>query len=120
MGYVVQRAAEALYAPTGREQIRVLIDSYLENARLLREGCGAGGLAVHGGVHAPYVWVRCPDGLDSWGIFDRMLEDAGVVVTPGVGFGRCGEGYFRISAFNTRENVIEVVRRLGGWGSGRE
>ncbi|MCP3905726.1 MAG: LL-diaminopimelate aminotransferase [Planctomycetes bacterium] len=112
VGYVVQRGAEALYSEAGRAQTRNVIENYLENARLLREGCRSIGLTVYGGVDAPYVWVTCPDGVDSWGMFDRMLEEANVVVTPGVGFGRCGEGYFRISAFNTRENVEEVVRRM--------
>jgi LL-diaminopimelate aminotransferase len=112
VSYPVQRAAEALYAPEGRSQIRALIDHYMGNARILREGCRAIGLDVHGGINAPYVWVACPDGLSSWQMFDRMLQDANVVITPGSGFGSCGEGYFRISAFNSRENVEEVVRRM--------
>jgi len=112
VGYVVQRGAEALYSPAGRAETQGLVDRYLENAQLLREGCESIGLTVFGGVDAPYVWIACPDGVDSWGMFDRMLEEANVVVTPGVGFGSCGEGYFRISAFNTRQNVEEVVRRM--------
>jgi LL-diaminopimelate aminotransferase len=70
------------------------------------------GMQVFGGVNAPYVWVACPDGLISWQMFDRMLQEANVVITPGVGFGRCGEGWFRISAFNSRENVEEVIKRM--------
>jgi LL-diaminopimelate aminotransferase len=112
VSYPVQRAAEALYSAEGRKQIKVLIDHYMGNARILREGCEAMGLDVYGGVNAPYVWVACPDGLTSWQMFDRMLEVANVVITPGSGFGSCGEGYFRISAFNSRENVEEVVRRM--------
>lgn len=112
VAYVIQRAAEAVYSDEGRPQIAALVDHYMKNARLLREGCEAIGLRVYGGVNAPYVWVACPDGVDSWGMFDRMLEQSNVVTTPGVGFGRCGEGFFRISAFNSRENVEEVVRRL--------
>ncbi len=112
VSYIVQRAAEAMYSEAGKEQVRALIDFYLGNAAILREGCEAMGLEVYGGINAPYVWVGCPDGVDSWGMFDRMLEQANVVVTPGSGFGRCGEGYFRISAFNSRENVEEVVRRM--------
>jgi len=112
VSYVVQRGAEALYSEAGRTQIKDLTDFYLGNAAILREGCEAMGLAVYGGTNAPYVWVRCPDGVDSWGMFDRMLQRANVVVTPGAGFGKCGEGYFRISAFNSRENVEEVVQRL--------
>ncbi|MDY7109675.1 MAG: LL-diaminopimelate aminotransferase [Planctomycetota bacterium] len=112
VGYVVQRAAEALYSDAGRQQVRALVDHYLENARLLREGCEAIGLRAWGGENSPYVWVACPDGLSSWQMFDRMLDEARVVITPGVGFGRCGEGYVRISAFNSRENAMEVVRRM--------
>jgi LL-diaminopimelate aminotransferase len=113
VGYVVQRGAEALYADPGRGEVRALVDHYLENARLLRAGCEALGLSVFGGENAPYIWVACPDSVSSWEMFDRLLDETAIVVTPGVGFGRCGEGYFRISAFNTRENVERVVERLG-------
>jgi LL-diaminopimelate aminotransferase len=112
VSYPVQRAAEALYSPEGRTQIKTLIDHYMTNARILGEGCKAIGLDVHGGVNAPYVWVACPEGMTSWQWFDRMLSEANVVITPGSGFGSCGEGYFRISAFNSRENVEQVVQRL--------
>jgi len=112
VSYPVQRAAEALYSAEGRTQIKTLIDHYMTNARILCEGCKAIGLEVHGGVNAPYVWVACPEGLTSWQWFDRMLNEANVVITPGSGFGSCGEGYFRISAFNSRENVEQVVQRL--------
>ena len=108
----MQRAAEALYTPQGKQEVRALIDHYLGNARILREAIPNLGLAVHGGVHAPYVWVRCPDGVSSWDMFDRMLKEANVVITPGAGFGRMGEGFFRISAFNSRENVEEAVKRF--------
>jgi LL-diaminopimelate aminotransferase len=112
VGYIVQRAAEAVYSDDGCRQVRAIVDHYLENARLLRDGCDALGLTAYGGVSSPYVWVACPDGLSSWQMFDRMLERANVVITPGVGFGSCGEGYIRISAFNTRENVLDVVERM--------
>jgi LL-diaminopimelate aminotransferase len=112
VSYPVQRAAEALYTPQGTRQVQALVDHYLDNARILREGCEALGLTTYGGMSAPYVWVCCPDGTGSWSMFDRLLEQANVVVVPGSGFGRCGEGFFRISAFNTRENVKEVVERL--------
>ena len=112
VSYSVQRAAEALYSPEGKRQVQTLIDHYMGNARILRDGCETIGLDVYGGVNAPYVWVACPDGLSSWQMFDRMLEQANVVITPGSGFGSCGEGYFRISAFNSRENVQEVVKRM--------
>jgi len=82
------------------------------NAKLLREACTEIGLQVFGGENAPYVWVACPEGLTSWDMFDKMLTQANVVITPGSGFGAAGEGYFRISAFNSRENVIEVCNRL--------
>ena len=112
VSYPVQRAAEALYSESGREQIARLIDHYMGNAALLRDACTETGLSVYGGENAPYVWVACPEGTDSWGMFDRMLNEANVVITPGAGFGSAGEGFFRISAFNSRENVEEVCRRL--------
>ena len=112
VGYIVQRAAEATYSDSGRTQVQDLVSFYLGNALILREGCEALGLTVYGGVNAPYVWVACPEGVSSWVMFDRMLEEADVVITPGVGFGSEGEGFFRISAFNSRENVVEVVERM--------
>ena len=112
VSWPVQRGAEALYSPDGLEQTSTLIDHYMTNASLLRGGCEAMGLTGYGGENAPYVWVKCPSGQDSWGMFDRLLKDAQVVTTPGAGFGRCGEGYFRISAFNSRANVEEVVTRM--------
>ncbi len=112
VSYVVQRAAEALYSPRGRKETYALISHYLENAHLLREGCKSMGLTAYGGEHSPYVWVACPDGLKSWEMFDSMLREIQVIITPGVGFGACGEGYIRISAFNTRENVLNVVERM--------
>jgi LL-diaminopimelate aminotransferase len=112
VGYVVQRAAEALYSEAGQGEVRALVDGYLENARRLRVGCEAAGLTVFGGENAPYVWVTCPPGMGSWEMFDHLLRTAGVVVTPGAGFGACGEGYFRVSAFNTRANIDEVVQRM--------
>jgi LL-diaminopimelate aminotransferase len=112
VSYPVQRGAEALYTPQGREQVRALIDHYMGNAKILREAVAKIDMKVFGGVNAPYLWVKTPDGLTSWQMFDRMLRDLNVVVTPGSGFGAQGEGYFRISAFNSRENVEQVARRL--------
>jgi LL-diaminopimelate aminotransferase len=89
-----------------------LVDFYMENAAILRQACAAQGLRVWGGEHAPYVWVGCPAGLGSWETFDALLTRAQLVVTPGAGFGRHGEGFFRISAFNSRANVIEAGKRL--------
>ncbi|HEV8001828.1 MAG TPA: LL-diaminopimelate aminotransferase [Planctomycetaceae bacterium] len=110
--YVVQRGAEACYSPQGKEQLRKVIDFYRANAARLREGLSTLGLKVFGGVDAPYVWLKTPDGLKSWDFFDRLLSTAHVVGTPGSGFGPSGEGYFRLSAFNSRENVEEALSRL--------
>jgi LL-diaminopimelate aminotransferase len=110
--YVTQRAAEAVYSPAGKKQTLEQVAFYLENARCLREGLGAAGFSVFGGVHAPYLWMRTPSGLSSWEFFDRLLAQAHVVGTPGSGFGPNGEGYFRLSAFNSRENVNEAIARI--------
>src|SRR6266446_5399715 len=112
VSYPVQRGAEALYTPEGCEQVRALVEHYMGNAKILREAVAKIDMKVFGGVNAPYLWVKTPDGLTSWQMFDRMLRDLNVVVTPGSGFGAQGEGYFRISAFNSRENVEQVARRL--------
>jgi len=112
VSYPVQRGAAALYTPEGRQQIQALIDHYMGNARILREAVVKAGMTVFGGVNAPYIWVKTPAGLTSWQMFDRMLRDSSVVITPGAGFGAQGEGYFRISAFNSRANAEEVARRL--------
>lgn len=114
VSYPVQRGAEAVYTAEGKEQVRGLIDHYMGNARILREAAERAGLRVYGGVNAPYIWVETPPGVTSWQMFDRMLEKLNVVITPGSGFGSCGEGYFRISAFNSRENAEEAARRLAG------
>jgi LL-diaminopimelate aminotransferase len=112
VSYIVQRAAEALYSPEGKQQVAELIKHYLDNAKVLRAGAKKAGLKVFGGVNAPYIWVRTPKGVTSWQAFDKILGDANVVITPGSGFGSKGEGYFRISAFNSRANAEEVARRL--------
>jgi LL-diaminopimelate aminotransferase len=113
VSYIVQRAAEALYSPNGKAQVRALVEHYMGNARVLREAVTKAGLAVWGGENAPYIWVQGSQGATSWEIFDRMLNEANVVITPGSGFGSAGEGFFRISAFNSRANVEEVARRIG-------
>jgi len=110
--YPVQRGAAALFTDEGKSEVEGLITHYMGNAKLLREAASAAGLPVFGGENAPYVWVGCPAGLSSWDMFDKMLGEAQVVITPGSGFGSAGEGYFRISAFNSRANVEEVCRRL--------
>lgn len=110
--YVIQRAAAAVHAPEGRKQTGEQVAYYMENARRLREGLGAAGFRVFGGVHAPYIWMRTPDGMTSWGFFDELLAKANVVGTPGAGFGPAGEGYLRLSAFNSHENVEEALARI--------
>ncbi len=110
--YLVQRAAEAAFSAEGKKQTEEQVRYYMENARLMREGLGAAGFTVFGGVHAPYIWMRTPEGLDSWDFFDRLLSDSHIVGTPGAGFGPAGEGYLRLSAFNSRENVEEAVTRI--------
>jgi LL-diaminopimelate aminotransferase len=112
VSYPVQRGAEALYSQQGRKQMRVLVDHYMGNARLLRAAAAAAGLETFGGINAPYIWVKTPDDLTSWQMFDKILRELNVVITPGAGFGAQGEGHFRISAFNSRENAEEVARRL--------
>ena len=112
VSYIIQRGAEAAFSPEGKEQIATLIDFYMTNARLIREGLEAIGIQVYGGEHAPYVWLKTPDGMSSWDFFDQLLNQAHLVGTPGSGFGAAGEGYFRLSAFNSRENVEEAVKRL--------
>ena len=112
VSYPVQRGAEALYSQEGHKQVRALIDHYMGNAKLLRGAAADAGLKAFRGVNAPYIWVETPDGLTSWEMFDRMLRELNVVITPGAGFGAQGEGHFRISAFNSRKNAEEVARRL--------
>jgi LL-diaminopimelate aminotransferase len=112
VSYIVQRGSEAVYSQKGQAQIRALISFYLENAKIIREQLTAAGLAVYGGVNAPYVWVKTPNGLSSWDFFDKLLHTCNVVGTPGSGFGAAGEGYFRISAFNSRENMEEAMKRI--------
>lgn len=110
VAYPVQRAAEAVYSDEGRVQVRAILDGYMANAREITEAVKALGFRTWGGVHSPYVWVD--GGRDSWEFFDLLLQKAGVVVTPGAGFGRCGEGFIRISAFNTPEKVRQAMARI--------
>ena len=112
VSYIIQRGAEAVYSDTGRPQVRALIDFYLENAAILCRGLRDAGLIVHGGVNAPYVWLKTPGRMTSWQFFDHLLSKSHLVGTPGSGFGAAGEGYFRLSAFNSRANVEEAVCRI--------
>jgi LL-diaminopimelate aminotransferase len=110
--YVVQRGAAAVYSPEGLAQTGAQIAFYMENARILRAGLARAGFTVYGGEHAPYIWLETPKGTTSWEFFDQLLDKAHLVGTPGSGFGPNGEGYFRLSAFNSRANVDEAVARL--------
>ena len=110
--YPVQKAAAAVFSPEGHKAVQANIDYYMENARIIREGLLSAGYRVYGGQNAPYIWLRVPGGMTSWDFFDRLLAEAHVVGTPGSGFGSCGEGYFRLSAFGWRENVQEAIERI--------
>ena len=113
--YVIQRGAEALYSEEGSRQVKETVDYYMRNSRLLLEGVRGAGLQAFGGENSPYVWIKTPDGMDSWQFFDRMLSDLHIAGTPGVGFGPSGEGYFRLTAFNTYENTLKAVQRIKDW-----
>ena len=116
VSYIIQRGAEAVYSPQGQAEVKALVSFYMENAAIIRRELSAAGIEVHGGEHAPYVWLKTPEGLDSWGFFDHLLQKAHVVGTPGSGFGAAGEGYFRLSAFNSRNNVEEAMARIRRFG----
>ena len=110
--YVVQRAAEAVYSEEGKKQTKANIKDYLENAKIIKEGLIEAGFTVYGGVNSPYVWLKTPNNMSSWDFFDELLEKANVVGTPGSGFGKCGEGFLRLTAFGTKENSIEAINRI--------
>lgn len=112
VSYPVQKAAAAIYTEEGKKQVKEVIAYYLENARIMRESLKETGFSVFGGVNAPYVWVKTPNNLKSWDFFDKLLNEANVVGTPGSGFGPSGEGYFRFSAFADRDNVLEAMERI--------
>lgn len=112
VSYPVQRAAAAIYTEDGQKQIMDTIEYYRENARVIREGLEKAGIRVFGGVHSPYIWMKTPGDMKSWDFFDLLLKNAHVVGTPGEGFGPCGEGYFRLTAFNTLEKTREAVKRI--------
>ena len=112
VSYVTQRAAEAVYTEDGQKQVRENINYYKENARIIKKGLEEAGYTVYGGVNSPYVWLKLPEGVRSWDFFDKLLKEANVVGTPGVGFGPSGEGYFRLTGFGTKENTIEAIDRI--------
>lgn len=110
--YVIQRAAEAVYSDKGQKETKEAIAYYLENAKIIREGLSEAGLTVYGGINAPYIWAKTPDNMKSWEFFDKLLEETGVVTTPGSGFGPSGEGYVRLTAFSTKENTIKAMEKI--------
>lgn len=112
VSYVTQRGAAAIYSPEGKAQIAALVEYYMTNAAIIRDGLASLGLEVFGGVNAPYIWLKTPKGMDSWSFFDKLLSEANIVGTPGVGFGQSGQGYFRLTAFGSRENTEKAVDRI--------
>ena len=115
VSYITQRAAEATYSEEGKKQIKENIDSYMENAKIIKQGLEEAGFTTYGGVNSPYVWLKVPEGMNSWEFFDKLLGEVNVVGTPGSGFGPHGEGYFRLTAFGTKENTIEAMERIKDW-----
>lgn len=110
--YIVQKAAESIYTPEGKRETQETIDYYMENAKIIKAGLNEIGIETFGGINAPYIWLKTPQGMDSWSFFDKLLSEANIVGTPGVGFGPNGEGYFRLTAFGSRENTIEAMERF--------
>ena len=113
--YITQRGAEAIYTPDGQKQIKETINYYMENARIMREGLKKAGFSVYGGINAPYIWLKVPEGMTSWKFFDQLLYEVNIVSTPGVGFGPSGEGYLRLTAFGQRDECQEAMQRLQNW-----
>ncbi len=112
VSYIIQRGAEAVYSKEGQSQIKRLVSFYMENAQIIKSNLTSAGFEVFGAINAPYAWIKTPNNIGSWDFFDFLLEKANVVGTPGSGFGAAGEGYFRLSAFNTRENVEKAMQRV--------
>ena len=110
--YIIQRGAEAVFSEEGQKQCREMLAFYKENARIMSEALAKKGVKFYGGTHSPYIWMQCPNGMGSWEFFDYLLEKLAVVGTPGAGFGSMGEGYFRLTAFGSRENTIEAMERI--------
>lgn len=110
--YIIQRAAEGIYSEEGKKQVRETINYYMSNAKIIRESLLEMGFEIYGGVNAPYIWLKTPNNMSSWEFFDLLLTKVHVVGTPGVGFGPCGEGYFRLTAFGKKEDTLEAISRL--------
>ena len=115
VSYIVQRATEATYTPEGKAQIKQNIDYYKENAKIIKDGLEEAGFEVYGAINSPYIWLKVPEGMNSWEFFDKLLEEVNIVGTPGSGFGPHGEGYFRLTAFGTKENTIKAIERIKKW-----
>ena len=115
VSYIVQKAAEATYTDKGKKEIKENIDYYMNNAKIIKEGLKEAGFTVYRGVNSPYIWLKVPEGITSWEFFDKLLEEVNVVGTPGSGFGPHGEGYFRLTAFGTKENTIKAIERIKNW-----
>ena len=115
VSYIVQKAAEATYTDKGKKEIKENIDYYMNNAKIIKEGLKEAGFTVYGGVNSPYIWLKVPEGITSWEFFDKLLEEVNVVGTPGSGFGPHGEGYFRLTAFGTKENTLNAIERIKKW-----
>lgn len=115
VSYIVQRAAEATYSEEGKKQIEENIKYYKENAKIIKQGLEKAGFKVYGAINSPYIWLKVPEGISSWEFFDKLLKEVNIVGTPGSGFGPSGEGYFRLTAFATRENTIKAMQRIENW-----
>ena len=115
VSYIVQRAAEATYLEEGKKQIEENIKYYKENAKIIKQGLEKAGFKVYGAINSPYIWLKVPEGISSWEFFDKLLKEVNIVGTPGSGFGPSGEGYFRLTAFATRENTIKAMQRIENW-----
>lgn len=113
--YIIQRAAEAVYSDAGKQQVKEMVNFYMENARVMRHSLTEAGFEVFGGINAPYLWIKTPEGISSWEFFDKLLSELHVVGTPGVGFGPCGEGYFRLTAFGDKEQTLQAMERIRNW-----
>ena len=110
--YITQKGAAAIYTPEGQSQVKSLVGYYMENARIIREGLQKAGLEVYGGINAPYIWLKTPNQMKSWDFFNKLLTEVKIVGTPGAGFGACGEGYFRLTAFGDRQNTLRAMERI--------
>lgn len=112
VAYIIQRGAEAVFSPEGQKECREMLSFYKENGRIIAEGLKKKNIKFFGGTHSPYIWLQCPKGMKSWEFFDFLLSKLAIVGTPGAGFGKMGEGYFRLTAFGSRENTIEAMERI--------